>query len=206
MVRHLRRRGVAKDERVYRAMEQVPRHLFIPEARRDEAYRDSPVRIGEGQTISAPHMVAMMLDALDLQPGQKVLEVGTGRGYHAACTWEMVAPDGRVHTIERIDALAEAARETLAKAGYGEGITVHVGDGTEGLADHAPFDRIHVTAGAPDVPEPLLDQLADDGVLLVPAGGRTHQRLTKVRKVGASVEKDDLGGCAFVPLKGRFGW
>lgn len=205
MVDHLRKRGAATDERVLEAMLAVPRHVFVPARKEGQAYRDSPLAIGEGQTISAPHMVAMMLDALELQPGHKVLEIGTGRGYHAACTWEMVGPDGEVHSIERVEPLADAARRHLADAGYGE-VEVHVGDGTEGLPDHAPYDRIYVTAGAPDVPDPLVDQLADPGILLVPQGGRRHQQLTKVRKEHASITREDLGGCAFVPLKGRFGW
>lgn len=205
LVDGLRKRGAAGDRRVYEAMERVPRHLFVPASKEGEAYRDSPLSIGEGQTISAPHMVAMMLDALELSPGHKVLEIGTGRGYHAACTWELIEPDGELHTVERVDALADAARRHLADAGY-EQVQVHVGDGTEGLPEHAPYDRVYVTAGAPDVPQPLVDQLADPGILLVPQGGRRHQQLTKVRKEHASITREDLGGCAFVPLKGRYGW
>lgn len=206
MVETLKRRGAATDARVLEAMGRVPRHMFIPAKKEADAYRDSPLSIGEGQTISAPHMVAMMLEALRIEPGHRVLEIGTGRGYHAACTREVVEPDGHVWTIERHETLAEAARKTLEDTGYADGVTVLVGDGTRGWPDEAPYDRIYVTAGAPDVPGPLVDQLADGGVLVAPVGGRTHQSLTRVTKEGGHAKQEDLGGCAFVPLVGEFGW
>lgn len=206
LVEHLRKRGAASDAGVLEAIGRVPRHMFVPASKQGEAYRDSPLEIGEGQTISAPHMVAIMLDKLELEPGHRVLEIGTGRGYHAACTWELVKPDGRIWTVERIEALAEAARRTLADAGYHEGIDVVAGDGTKGLPEHAPYDRIYVTAGAPEIPQPLVDQLADGGLLLVPVGGRGGQSLKRVVKDDGRASVEDHGGCAFVPLKGEHGW
>lgn len=203
----LGRRGAASDERVLDAIREVPRHLFVPKGHRKEAYADKPLRIGEGQTISAPHMVAIMLEAADLGPGQRVLEVGTGSGYHAACTWTLIAPDGRLFTVERHRSLAEEAAANLKAAGFGEGIEVRVGDGTRGLPDAAPFDRVYVTAAAPEVPGPLTEQLSPDGgVLLVPVGDRSHQRLLRVHRTGDGFRREDLGGCAFVPLMGEHGW
>lgn len=212
MVEHLRDRAAASDPRVLEVMREVPRHLFVPRAHRADAYKDSPLRIGEGQTISAPHMVAIMLDAAGLRSGQRVLEIGTGSGYHAACTWALVRPDGHVHTMERHGALAEEAKANLAAAeeaglfGVVDGVTVRVGDGTLGHPDEAPYDRIHVTAAAPDIPDPLKEQLADGGVLLCPVGGRYRQTLMRLSRRGDALREEDLGGCAFVPLKGEHGW
>ncbi len=198
-------RGYVTSKAVERAMRRVPREEFLPRDMKDEAYVDSPLPIGEGQTISAPHMVAIMAEQLDLSPGLKVLEIGAGSGYHAAVCAEVVAPDGHIYTIERISSLATFAEDNLKRTGYGDLVTVIFGDGTKGLPDKAPFDRIFVAAGAPDVPEPLTDQLADGGRMLVPVGGRYYQDLIKVERKGKKLIKENIGGCVFVPLIGEYG-
>lgn len=198
-------RGYVTSEAVERAMRRVPREEFLPGNLRDEAYVDTPLPIGEGQTISAPHMVAIMAEQLDLRPGLKVLEIGAGSGYHAAVCAEVIAPDGHIYTIERISSLASFAEENLKRTGYGNLVTVIFGDGSKGLPDKAPFDRIFVAAGAPDIPTPLTDQLADGGKLLVPVGGRYYQDLIKVERKGKRIVKENMGGCVFVPLIGEYG-
>ena len=202
MVASLRRRGFINDEKVERAMLKVERHLFVPEDQVFDAYRDTPLHIGQGQTISAPHMVAMMLELLDLEEGQKVLEVGTGSGYNAALVAEMVGAGGEVHSIERIGELATTARKRLAKAGYGR-VNVVVGDGSKGLAEKAPFDRIMVTAAGPRVPEALRSQLRDGGIMLIPVGSMAMQDLVKVLRKGDRFEERRMGGVMFVPLIGE---
>jgi protein-L-isoaspartate(D-aspartate) O-methyltransferase len=187
-------------------MELVERHLFLPASMVNEAYLDTPLQIGEGQTISAPHMVAMMAEGLDLRPGLKVLEVGGGSGYHAAVMAELVKPNGKVYSMERIPSLAESARRNLKAAGYDNIVEVIVGDGTKGLPEHAPFDRISIAAAAPYVPEPLKQQLAENGRMLIPVGNRWYQDLTMVERKGASYKETKLGGCVFVPLIGEFGF
>jgi len=187
-------------------MKRVPREEFIPPEIRDEAYVDTPLPIGEGQTISAPHMVAIMAERLQLKPGLKVLEIGAGSGYHAAVCAEIIAPDGHIFTIERIASLASFAENNLKRTGYNTLVTVIFGDGTKGLPEKAPFDRIFVAAGAPDIPTPLTDQLADRGILLVPVGGRFYQDLIKVERKGQKLDKENLGGCVFVPLIGEYGY
>jgi len=205
-VRRLKSAGYIKTAEVERAMEAVPRELFLPADMIDEAYVDSPQPIGRGQTISAPHMVAIMSEELELAPGQKVLEIGGGSGYHAAVTAELVKPDGRVFTIERIPDLVEAARSNLTRAGYSGLVEVVLGDGSKGLPEKAPFDRIFVACGAPDVPSPLVGQLAEKGVMLVPAGSRSCQDLIKVRKRNGRISHESRGGCIFVPLIGEYGY
>lgn len=200
------RRGYIVSPDVERAMRRVPREEFLPEHLRDEAYLDTPLPIGEGQTISAPHMVAIMVERLELERGMKVLEVGAGSGYHAAVCAELVAPEGHVYTVERIPSLAAFAEENLKRTGYGGLVTVVLGDGTKGLPEHAPFERIFVAAGAPDIPKPLTDQLADGGKLLIPVGGRFYQDLIKVERRGGKLIKENLGGCVFVPLIGEYGY
>ena len=170
--RQLRRRGIA-DRRVLAAMERVPRELFAPPEYRDLAYADGPIPLPFGQTISQPYMVAVTCEALGLEGGERVLDVGTGSGYAAAVLAELAA---EVHTIERIPALAEAARAALNAAGY-ERVEVHVGDGALGVPDHAPFDAIAVAAAAPEVPQALWDQLTEGGRIAIPLIGRHLQHL-----------------------------
>lgn len=200
------RRGYVSGKAVEDAMRRVPREEFLPDDLKEEAYVDSPLPIGEGQTISAPHMVAIMVENLDLERGHKVLEVGAGSGYHAAVCAEIVNPEGHVYTVERIASLASVAEGNLRRTGYAKWVTVVLGDGSRGLPEHAPFDRMFVAAGAPDIPAPLVKQLADGGRLLVPVGGRWYQDLIRVTRRGDRTEKENLGGCVFVPLVGEYGY
>lgn len=203
LVEKLRHDRHLSSEATAQAMRAVPRERFIPAHLGDRAYDDEPLSIGLEQTISAPHMVAIMSDALDVRPGMKVLEIGTGSGYQAAVLSRLVGPDGRVVSVERIGPLSERARDALRDAGA-KNVEVHVSDGSLGHAQAAPYDRIIVTASAPDVPPPLLDQLGPDGVLLIPIGGRECD-LIRIRKSTTGFVRENLGACAFVPLLGLHG-
>jgi protein-L-isoaspartate(D-aspartate) O-methyltransferase len=206
LVDGLIRRGYATKREVAEALRKVPREEFVPRSMMDEAYVDTPLPIGSGQTISAPHMVAMMAEALDLRPGQKVLEVGGGSGYHAAVTAELVSPGGHVFTVERLPELVEFARDNITRTGHSDSVTVILSDGSVGLPSEAPFDRIFVACGAPAVPEPLKSQLKDGGLMLVPVGGRMYQDLVRIERRGERYISQDLGGCVFVPLVGEHGY
>jgi len=197
----LRARGI-RDERVLEAMARVPRHEFVPQEHRSEAHEDHPIPIGEGQTISQPFVVAAMLEALALRPGDSALEVGTGSGYETAVLAELVRT---VHSIERIASLAESARAVLERLGYGNVIVVH-GDGSQGLPEAAPYDAIVVAAAAPQVPVSLMQQLRDGGRLVIPVGSGFAQELQLVRKIGTSATTLSLDGVRFVPLIGREGF
>lgn len=181
----------------------VPREKFLPISMSHRAYDDEPIPIGSEQTISAPHMVAIMSDALDVRPGMNVLEIGTGSGYQAAVLSKLVGPTGRVVSIERIPALAHSAQVALRETGA-TNVDVKLSDGSLGFSASAPYDRIIVTASAPDVPPPLLTQLAPDGILLVPVGGRECD-LVRIRKTTTGFTRESLGACAFVPLLGAHG-
>ncbi len=195
-------RGI-KDESVLEAMRKVPRHLFVQEVHRSSAYEDYPLPIGEEQTISQPYMVALMTEALKLSGKETVLEIGTGSGYQTAVLAELA---GRVYSVERIPALAGRARKTLDELGHSN-VLVRLSDGTMGWEEHAPYDRIMVTAGAPSVPEPLIDQLKDDGILVIPVGGDLSQELIRVtRDQKGRIRKEKMGGCVFVRLLGKHGW
>lgn len=200
MAEGLRRDSI--DGKVIAAMKRVPRHLFVPDRFVRNAYEDRPLAIGDNQTISAPHMVAIMCDLLELAPGMNVLEIGAGSGYHAAIISELIG-DGQVYSIERFESLAKKARENLKNAGC-RNVTVIVADGTLGLPDHAPYDRINVTCSAPDVPPPLLDQLKEGGKMVIPIG-KTHQELYLVKKNGEMVMERKMG-VIFVPLVGKYGF
>lgn len=204
MVAGLRGRGLVFSERVEKALLKVPRHLFVPESARSQAYRDTPLPIGDGQTISAPHMVAVMAEALELREGHKVLEIGAGSGYNAAVMAELVGPTGKVITLERHPSLADKAAQVLLEAGY-TNVQVVVGDGSLGYPEEAPYDRISVTCGAPRVPNPLVEQLRDGGIMLIPVGGLEYQSLLRVRKLGGRTLSEDLGSVVFVPLLGEKG-
>ncbi|WOX56193.1 MULTISPECIES: protein-L-isoaspartate(D-aspartate) O-methyltransferase [unclassified Methanoculleus] len=197
----VRARGV-RDQRVLAAMRRVPRHLFVPKGLERAAYEDRPLPIGKDQTISQPYIVAVMTEQLELTPHDRVLEVGTGSGYQAALLADLA---GTVISVERLQDLADSARENLARAGIA-GVRVIVGDGTKGYPPEAPYDAIVVTAASPDVPQPLIDQLAEGGRLVAPIGARDCQSLIKLVKRGGRVEEIPLGGVCFVPLIGQFGW
>lgn len=197
----LRRQGVSED--VLAAMMRVKRHLFVSHHLCEQAYGDYPLSIGEGQTISAPHMVAMMCDYLDLKQGEKVLEIGAGSGYHAAVIAEMIGEEGHVYSVERLKWLVEFSKENLKRAGY-TNVTVILGDGTLGLPEHAPYDKINVTCAAPDVPSPLLEQLKTGGKMVIPVG-QYRQTLYLVEKRNG-VMKERKCEVVFVPLVGKYGF
>jgi protein-L-isoaspartate(D-aspartate) O-methyltransferase len=190
------------DERVLAAMERVPRELFVPEDLRNRAFDDAALPIGAGQTISQPYMVARIAEELGLDGDERVLDVGTGSGYQAAVLAELA---DEVHTIERIPELAEHARQNLEAAGYGQ-VEVHVGDGSRGLPEHAPFDAIAVAAAAPGFPTALYEQLKPGGRLAVPVGGRRGQRLEVIVKTPEGPAVLRSVPCRFVPLVGEEGF
>ena len=192
-----------EDERVLTAMERVPRHLFVPEEFRDRAYADTALPIGSGQTISQPYMVARICEALSLHGNERVLDVGTGSGYQAAVLAELA---GEVHTIERLPELADTARGRLEEAGYGERVHVHVGDGTLGLPEYAPFGAIAVAAAAPELPQSLYEQLEPRGRLVVPVGKRHGQQLQLVVRSPEGPAIVRSVSCRFVPLLGEEGF
>jgi protein-L-isoaspartate(D-aspartate) O-methyltransferase len=198
--RDLVARGLT-DRRVLEAMGTVPRERFIADHLEPVAYDDHPLRIGQGQTISQPYMVAVMAESAELTPTSRVLEIGTGSGYGAAI---LAALAGEVWTIERHEGLAAGARERLQELDC-DNVHVIEGDGTLGLPDEAPFDAIVVTAGAIEVPGTLRDQLADGGRMIVPVGRGGHQRLLRVRRTGDAISIEELGPVAFVPLIGEGG-
>ncbi|MBD3349803.1 MAG: protein-L-isoaspartate(D-aspartate) O-methyltransferase [Candidatus Eisenbacteria bacterium] len=197
----LRPRGIA-DERVLEAMKSVPRHAFVGPGMEQSAYGDHAMPIGEGQTISQPYMVALMTQALELHGDERVLEIGTGSGYQTAILARLAE---QVFSIERMRALADRARRTLEGLGISN-VAVMVGDGTVGWSEYAPFDRIIVTAGSPTVPESLLEQLKDPGVMVIPVGTQGMQELKVVVKEHGRTTIRGSGGCVFVPLVGREGW
>jgi protein-L-isoaspartate(D-aspartate) O-methyltransferase len=199
--RQLRRRGV-EDERVLAAMARVPRQLFLPPGQRERAYDDAALPIGGGQTMSQPYMVAKMCELLSLDGDERVLDVGTGSGYHAAVLAELAA---EVITIERVPELAQAARESLVAAGYDD-VEVLVGDGTLGVPDRAPFDAIAVAAAAPVLPESLYEQLKIGGRIVVPVGARANQRLELIVRSPEGPAVVRSVPCRFVPLVGEEGF
>lgn len=202
MVRNqIESRGISSPA-VLAAMQAVPRHLFIQEALFLHAYEDAALPIGYGQTISQPYMVARMSEMLETQPGMRCLEIGAGCGYQAAVLAQMGCI---VYAVERIRELYQSATARLKRLGY-DRVHLHYGDGSIGLGPAAPFDRILVSAGAPKVPEPLLRQLAEGGVLLVPVGNRQNQRLLRLRRENGKIISEDVGGAIFVDLVGSYGW
>ena len=197
----IKARGIY-DPKVLDAMLKVPRHEFVPEDMRPYAYEDRPLPIGEGQTISQPYMVALMTQCMELEGPESVLEIGAGSGYQAAILAEIAA---MVYTIERFPSLLQRAQEVLARLGY-TNYKALVGDGTLGWEENAPFNGIMVTAGAPDVPPSLLEQLADKGRLVIPIGPERYQTLYKIVKKGKKIRREFVTYCSFVPLIGKEGW
>jgi protein-L-isoaspartate(D-aspartate) O-methyltransferase len=190
-------------DRIIQAMSKVPREIFVPEQLIARAYDDTPLPIGYGQTISAPHMVAIMCDILDLQSGMKVLEIGGGSGYHAAVMAEIIGPEGQVFSVERIPELVILAKKNLKKAGISN-VTMVQGDGSAGLSDYAPYDRISVAATAPSIPQPLKEQLGKGGKLVIPVGSGYQELLLVTRKNGYVIE--EKMAVVFVPLLGEHGF
>lgn len=197
----LRARGI-KDERVLKAMETVPRHMFVGEEIRDRAYDDCALPIGEGQTISQPYMVAIMTELLELKGDERVLEIGTGSGYQSAI---LSLLSSEVYTVERFETLAIKARDLLKRLGY-KNVNVFISDGTLGLSEYAPFDAIIVTAGSPEIPQVYIEQLRIHGRLVIPVGSRFSQILYQVKKTPSGIVTRPSTPCVFVPLIGRYGW
>jgi len=195
------RRGI-KDKRLIEVLYKLERHRFVPQNSRDSAYGDFPIPIGEGQTISQPYMVALMTECLSLKGDEKVLEVGTGSGYQTAILAELAK---EVYSIERIESLKTKAEKILNELGY-TNIKIKLGDGTLGWEEESPFDRIIVTAANRDIPPPLLEQLNDKGIMVIPLGDRFSQSLTKIEKKGSQIIRQDICGCVFVPLIGKYGF
>lgn len=201
LIEKIRDRGI-RDLEVLRAFDLVPRHEFLPEAVGHRAYEDAPVPIGFGQTASQPSLQALYMEILGLRSTDKVLEIGTGSGFQTAVLAQLV---GNVYSVERVRPLAIRAREVLDRMRVSN-VALLVGDGTIGWSRYAPYDAILVAAAAPNVPEPLLAQLAAGGRMLVPVGSLENQRLMLVRKTEAGIEEEEVLDCTFVPLLGRFGW
>lgn len=197
----LEQRGIT-NQRVLQAMARVPRHLFLPADTRPEAYADRALPIAEGQTISQPYIVALMAQALELEGNERVLEIGTGSGYAAAVLSLLAA---EVITVERIPALAERASQTLRELGY-HNVRVVLGDGTAGMPAESPFDAITVAAASPWVPQPLREQLANGGRLVIPVGGRGEQVLLRLTRSYGETRIEQLSGVRFVPLLGAHAW
>jgi len=200
----IKSRGI-REPRLLKAMETIPRHLFVDEALRDQAYNDNPLPIDERQTISQPYIVALMTEALELKGSEKVLEIGTGSGYQTAILADLAE---RVFSIERIASLANGARKLLDSLNYFN-VAIRVGDGSYGWKEESPYDAIIVTAGAPNIPKILVEQLAVGGRLVMPIGSRHSQVLIKLTRQSDDIndlKKEDLGGCRFVDLIGDHGW
>ncbi len=190
------------DEKVLNVFRTVSRHDFIPEMSLENAYADYPLPVGEGQTISQPYMVALMTQSLQLKGPERILEIGTGSGYQTAILAKLAR---QVYTIERFDTLANRAKLVLDDLGF-TNIKIKLGDGTEGWEEFAPYEGIVITAGAPSIPPPLIEQLAEGGRMVIPVGGAFGQILTLVRKKDGNLTQEEICGCVFVPLVGRYGW
>jgi protein-L-isoaspartate(D-aspartate) O-methyltransferase len=201
LVETLRAKGI-RDTAVLRAIHEVPRHLFVPEGVRHRSYEDSALPIASGQTISQPYVQARSLEVAGLTGREKVLEIGTGSGYQTALIGRLAS---MVFSIERVESLARAARSALEQAGV-RNVTVLVGDGTLGWTAYAPYDAIVVSAASPEVPQPLLRQLAEGGKLVIPLGDREYQTLTLIQREGEDFTRTSLGDVRFVPLLGQFGF
>jgi protein-L-isoaspartate(D-aspartate) O-methyltransferase len=200
LVKKLAEKGI-RDERVLNAIGRVPRHVFFENALLEHAYQDKAFPIGEGQTISQPYTVAFQTEKLEIRPGDKILEIGTGSGYQACVLLEMGA---RVYTIEYNRTLFERTREFLPMLGYKP--YFFLGDGSKGLPAKAPYDKIIVTAGAPVVPKSLTEQLTEGGILVIPVGNRDKQVMLRIRKVNGKLLTEEYDNFAFVPLLGKDGW
>lgn len=210
LVEHLILQGIIRTDRVRRAMLKVPRELFVTEEYRQYSYEDHPLPLPMGQTISAPHMCAIMCEALELKEGDRVLEVGTGSGYHAALCAEIVSPSENsrrsfVVTLEYFKELAKYAHENLKKTSYDDRVFVIACDGSSGAPTRIKFDKVLVTAAATRIPESLIEQLDEGGKMVIPVGGRLLQELVLVEREEGRVSQRSLGGCVFVRLRGRYG-
>ncbi|NPE29785.1 protein-L-isoaspartate O-methyltransferase [Methanococcoides sp. SA1] len=203
LIRALKTNGT--DDRVLNAMRKVPRHLFLPEDMLSFAYADTPLPIGYDQTISAPHMVAIMCDLLKITEGMTILEIGSGSGYNAAVMAELAGENGKVYTVERIPELVDLARNNLERAGYSNVTVIH-DDGSCGLPEHAPYDRIAVTSVAPEVPPPLREQLSKNGIMVIPVGTQSQNLVVVKKDSKGNITHKAMGEVIFVPLIGKYGF
>ena len=207
LVKHLKRAGYLNKPEVIEAVSSVPRHKFVPQPQKALSYADRPLPIGHGQTISAPHMVSLMAEKLDLEKGHKVLEVGGGSGYHAAVIGTVVGKKGYVYSVEIIPQLVKRAKKAIEEVGLDDIVTIILGDGSVGHPDKAPYDRIFVACAAPDLPPPLSEQLSEGGKMLIPVdNGMGYQDLIMYTKKKGKLEISNEGGCVFVPLVGKWGF
>ncbi|MBI4451791.1 protein-L-isoaspartate O-methyltransferase [Candidatus Woesearchaeota archaeon] len=197
--------GTIKDSKVIEAFRKIPRGEFIEDSRKEEAYGDYPLPIGEGQTISQPTTVAIMTQALELREGHKVLEVGAGSGYQAAIISQIIGPKGKIISTEIVPELVELAKKNIKKLNLGN-IEILKYDGSKGYAKEAPYDRIIVAAASPKIPKPLIDQLKENGIIIIPVGNMLEQAMIKGRKENGKIIEKRLGDFVFVPLKGKYGY
>ncbi|MDY9927081.1 protein-L-isoaspartate O-methyltransferase [Methanosarcina sp.] len=200
-----RLKDIVLEEKVLKAMLRVPRHRFVPEYEQRAAYTDRPLEIGYGQTISAPHMVAIMCKILELSEGHKVLEIGAGSGYNAAVMAELVGKTGHVYTVERIEPLVNFARKNLEETGY-DNVTVLLKNGSMGYPRYAPYDRIAVTCAAPSIPETLLEQLKPGGIMVIPVGNYSQELIRVKKDSSGNIHKKRKGEVIFVPMLGKHGF
>lgn len=205
LIEHIKSLGYLKSKQVEEALRKIPRHSFVPESIRHLAYRDTPLSIGYDQTISQPSTVVAMTEALDVKKNQKILEIGTGSGWQTSILSYLIGDKGFVYTIEFIKKLAEFARNNLKKMRT-RNVEVFVRDGSLGLEEKAPFDRIMITAACPDIPKPLINQLKVDGIMVIPVGDVYLQEMMIVKKMKKGVEKKSIGNFMFVPLVGKYGF
>ena len=203
LINKFKKNGIIKSKEVEKAFLKIPREKFVPYEYYHNAYIDTPLKIGFNQTISAPHMVAIMAEALDIRKGQKILEIGTGSGYHVAIVSKLVGEKGYVYSIERFTKLAKKAEENIKKIKI-KNIKIEIGDGSKGLKKNSPYDRIYFTCAAPGISDIIVNQLKIKGKLLIPVG-KTVCNLILLEKNENEIKKYNLGGCAFVPLIGELG-
>ena len=204
LISKLKKEGYIKTGEIEQSFFEIPREKFVPENLYSSAYDDNPLEIGYGQTISAPHMVAIMCEELNLKVGQKILEIGSGSGYHAAIVSKIIGKEGHVFSIERISSLANFAKNNLMKSGINN-VDIILGDGSRGFKEKAPYDRIYVTCAAPRIPSILIEQLKDPGKMIVPVGNIICS-LNSLEKYEGKMIVNTLGGCAFVPMIGKNGY
>jgi protein-L-isoaspartate(D-aspartate) O-methyltransferase len=205
LIEHIKGLGYLKSKKLEEALRKFPRHLFVPENVRHLAYQDMPLHIGHNQTISQPSTVVVMTEALNVRKGQKILEIGTGSGWQASLLSYLVGEKGFIYTIEVIEKLADFARKNIKKLGI-KNIEVFVKDGSLGLKEKSPFDRIIVTAASPDIPKPYSNQLKVEGILIIPVGDLYLQEMFVVRKTKKGIDKKSIGNFMFVPLVGKYGF
>lgn len=205
LIEHIKDSGYLRSRRLEKALREVPRHLFIPEAITNLSYRDVPLSIGHGQTISQPSTVVIMTESLDVKEGQKILEIGTGSGWQTALLSRLVGKKGFVYSVERIHELVVLSKRNLKKVGI-KNVKIFEGDGSLGLKKYSPYNRIIVTAACPEIPKPLIDQLKLAGRMVVPVGGYSTQEMLVVIKKRNEIEEKSIGSFAFVPLLGKYGF